>query len=213
MNFPLGSHPDDPTVSPRPPEGLDPDPLRQFHMWFDMARRASEADPTAMTLATCTRDGRPSARIVLLKRADERGFVFYTNRESRKGRELLENPRAALVFHWPSLLKQVRIEGTVEPVPDEEAGRYFQTRPRDSQVGAWASLQSQVLDNRETLLARFREYEIQFAEREVPRPPHWGGFRVIPHQIEFWQSRPGRLHDRWLYHLLEGRWLIERLYP
>ena len=166
-----------------------------------------------MTLATANEDGQPSARIVLLKGFDDRGFVFYTNYHSRKGKELSENSRACLLFYWPAVARQVRIEGTVEKVTAEESDRYFSSRPLGSRIGAWASDQSQPVTNREELEKRFAEYSEKFGE-QVPRPPHWGGYRVKPSTIEFWQGRDNRLHDRLLYRLQDnGSWLIERLAP
>ena len=194
---------------------IDANPIRQFQKWYDEVRAngVSEQDATSMTLATATRDGRPSARIVLLKSFDDRGFVFYTNYQSRKGKELSENPRACLLFYWPQLWRQVRIEGEVEKIPATESEAYFQSRPLGSKLGAWASNQSEVVDRRETLEARFAELQKRFGE-DVPRPEHWGGYRLKPNSIEFWQGRDNRLHDRLWYRLEEdGSWLIERLGP
>jgi len=166
-----------------------------------------------MVLATASKDGRPSARVVLLKSFDDRGFVFYTNYQSRKGKELDENPRACLLFYWSRLWRQVRIEGDVEKIPAAESEEYFQSRPLGSKLGAWASNQSEVVDNRETLESRFNELAKRFGE-EVPRPEYWGGYRIKPDSIEFWQGRDNRLHDRLRYRLEEdGSWLIERLGP
>jgi len=190
-------------------------PIRQFQRWYDEVRAhgVSEQDATSMTLATATRDGRPSARIVLLKGFDDRGFVFYTNYQSRKGKELSENPSACLLFYWSQLWRQVRIEGEVEKIPSAESEKYFQSRPLGSKLGAWASNQSEVVDRRETLEARFAELQKRFGE-DVPRPEHWGGYRLKPNSIEFWQGRDNRLHDRLRYRLQEsGVWLIERLGP
>lgn len=191
------------------------DPFAQFQAWFAEVLETDRHDPTAMTLATADRDGRPSARIVLLKGYDERGFVFYTNYGSRKGRELEENPRAALVFYWPDFDRQVRVEGTVERASREESEEYFRSRPRGSRLGAWASAQSAVIAGREELERRLREVEEQFpAGGDVPVPDFWGGYRVRPGVIEFWQGRPSRLHDRLRYtRLPEGGWKIERLSP
>ena len=192
---------------------VDPDPIRQFQRWLDQAIAAELPEPNAMTLATATRDGIPSARIVLLKGLDARGFAFYTNYESRKGQELADNPQAALVFLWTVLERQVRIEGQVEKVAAAETDAYFQSRPLASRLGAWASEQSRVIRDREVLEQRFAELKATYADETVPRPPHWGGYRVIPHQIEFWQGRTSRLHDRLRYRLKQGNWLLERLAP
>ena len=199
------------------------DPIAQFQSWFADVLEADRHDPTAMTLATVDRDGRPSARIVLLKGYDERGFVFFTNYASRKGRELEENPRAALVFYWPDFDRQVRVEGTVERASREESEEYFRSRPRGSRLGAWASPQSTVIDGREELERRLREVEERFPAgdagdaadiEDVPPPDFWGGYRLRPEVIEFWQGRPSRLHDRLRYSRLpEGGWKIERLSP
>ena len=192
-----------------------PDPFKQFHTWMEEALDADVPDPTAMTLATATADGRPSARTVLLKGVEGRSFAFYTNLESDKAQDLLANPHAALVFWWPPLERQVRIEGRVEPVSDEEADAYYASRPRDSRLGAWASPQSHPLADRAQLEARLAEVEQRFADTEViPRPPFWGGFRVIPDRFEFWQGRPSRLHDRLAYELdATGAWTLARLAP
>lgn len=190
-----------------------PNPFNQFQTWFDQAIAADILEPNAMTLASATQAGIPSARIVLLKGVDERGFVFYTNYESRKGQELIDNPHASLVFWWGILERQVRIEGRVEKISDEETISYFHSRPIGSQLGAWASNQSRVVANREELEHRLDALTQQYENQEIPRPPHWGGFRVIPHAIEFWQGRPNRLHDRLLYRLEHDTWIIERLAP
>jgi pyridoxamine 5'-phosphate oxidase len=192
---------------------VNPDPMRQFQLWFEQALAAEILEPNAMTLATATKDGTPSARIVLLKGVSDRGFVFFTNYESRKGQELAENPQAALVFLWKALERQVRIEGTVEKVSDAETVAYFHSRPRESQLGAWVSNQSQVIANREVLEQRLAELSQQYQDQEIPRPPHWGGYCVIPRTIEFWQGRPSRLHDRLRYRLDNYHWIIERLAP
>jgi len=194
---------------------VDPNPIRQFQVWIDEVRAngVSEQDAISMTLATATKAGEPDARIVLLKSFDDRGFVFYTNYQSRKAKELSENPSACLLFYWSKLWRQVRIEGAVEKVSDEESENYFQSRPLGSKLGAWASNQSEVIASREILEARFAELEKQFGDK-VPRPPHWGGYRVKPTAIEFWQGQENRLHDRLRYRLQEdGTWVIERLGP
>ena len=191
-----------------------PEPLEQFTRWFEEARRAGLELPEAMTLATADRDGRPSARMVLLKQVDERGFVFYTNYRSAKARELEENPRAAMVCYWVGLDRQVRIEGSVERISSEDSDEYFRTRPRESQLGALASPQSEVIESRELLERRFRELDESYRGREVERPEHWGGYRIRPERIEFWSNRPGRLHDRILYERRrDGSWTIKRLAP
>jgi pyridoxamine 5'-phosphate oxidase len=194
---------------------IDANPIRQFHTWLDEVRASgvSEQDAISMTLGTAGKDGQPSARIVLLKSFDDRGFVFYTNYHSRKGKELNDNPRACLLFYWPQLWRQVRIEGDIEKVSTMESEAYFQSRPLGSRLGAWASNQSEVVDSREVLEARFAELEKRFGN-DVPRPEHWGGYRLKPGSIEFWQGRDNRLHDRLLYRLQEdGSWSIERLGP
>jgi len=192
---------------------VDPDPLVQFHKWFDDARRAELPEPNAMTLATATPAGVPSARMVLLKAADERGFTFFTDYRSRKGQELEANPHAALVFFWGELERQVRITGTVSRVSREETEAYFRTRPRESRLGAWSSHQSTVLAGRETLEARLREVAARHPGDEVPTPPHWGGYLLKPDALEFWQGRESRLHDRVRYQRETGSWRIERLSP
>lgn len=195
-------------------EDLAGSPVEQFGRWLEQAMAVDPQEFTAMTLATADREGRPSARIVLLKGYDERGFVFYTNYESRKGRELDENPRAALVFYWSSLDRQVRIEGTVEKTSREESEAYFCSRPVGSRIGAWASRQSSVLTCREDLERTVRELEARFGNGGVPLPDSWGGYRVVPELFEFWQGRTSRLHDRLCYvRLPQGGWRIERLAP
>jgi len=188
-------------------------PFEQFNEWFKAAAETEPNEPNAMALATVGADGTPSARMVLLKGADDRGFVFYTNYESRKGRQLLAHPQAALCFHWKSSKRQVRIEGTVEQVIPDEADAYFATRPRTSQIGAWASEQSRPLTGRFELEKRIAQYTAKFGIGAVPRPPHWSGFRLIPRLIEFWEDRPFRLHDRLVYHREGNGWRTERLYP
>jgi pyridoxamine 5'-phosphate oxidase len=191
---------------------LDPDPLRQFARWFDDAA-ATLRVPEAMALATADADGAPSVRMVLMKEVDERGLVFHTHYSSRKGRELAENHRAALLFHWSSQGRQVRVEGSVERVSPEESDAYFATRPLGARVGAHASRQSEVLSGREELELRVAEVEQELALQDLPRPDWWGGFRVVPDAWEFWQHRDSRLHDRFRYTRSDGAWLIERLFP
>jgi pyridoxamine 5'-phosphate oxidase len=192
----------------------DPSPFKQFELWFNQALAADLLEPNAMTLATVTAEGRPDARIVLLKGFDARGFVFYTNYRSQKGQELAANPHAALVFLWGDLERQVRVVGRVEKATDLEADTYFQSRPLGSRLGAWASTQSEVIPSREVLEARMVALEAEYHGREIPRPDHWGGFRVVPTEMEFWQGRPSRLHDRLRYRLQDnGAWVIDRLAP
>jgi len=190
------------------------DPFTLFRGWLAEAEGSEPNDPNAMCLATTTADGFPSARMVLLKGLDARGFVFFTNRESRKGGELLTNPRAALLFHWKSLRRQVRVEGVVEQVTEAESDAYYATRPRLSRLGAWASQQSRPLSGRTELEAALNEAEARFPGEEIPRPSYWGGFRVLPAHFEFWQDMPFRLHDRRLFHAQPGGgWRTETLFP
>lgn len=190
------------------------DPIEQFGRWWNEAVQSELEEVNAMTLATATANGRPAARIVLLKDYNEEGFVFFTNYDSHKGEEMKDNPHAALVFFWVALERQVRIEGTVEKVSAEESDAYFVSRPRGSRIGAWASPQSKVISNREVVEKNVTAMEQQFGEGDIPRPQHWGGYRVKPVLIEFWQGRPSRLHDRILYTADEaGKWKIERLAP
>lgn len=192
----------------------DRNPFKQFQVWFDQALAAQLPEPNAMTVATVTKSGKPRARVVLLKNFDERGFVFYTNYHSHKGQELADNPQAAIAFWWAELERQVRIEGRVLKVSDRESDEYFHSRPFNSRLGAWASEQSQVIESREVLEQGLQDLKTKYENQDIPRPPHWGGFRVIPTAIEFWQGRPSRLHDRLLYSLLDdGSWQIERLSP
>ncbi|MDP6152796.1 MAG: pyridoxamine 5'-phosphate oxidase [Phycisphaeraceae bacterium] len=193
---------------------VDRDPLVQFDCWFADAQGTDIKDPNAMTLATASADGVPSARIVLLRGADVRGFAFYTNYDSRKAKELADNAHVSLVFHWPPLSRQVRIDGAVATMPPEESQAYFATRPRSSQISAWASAQSDVITDRAALDLAFKEISGNFSGRDVPCPPNWGGYRVVPHTIEFWQGRDDRLHDRIRYRMGDsGAWIIERLAP
>lgn len=193
---------------------VDQNPFTQFDLWFHEAVKTEVMEPNAMTLATATKDGIPSARIVLLKGYDEKGFSFYTNYLSRKGRELAKNPHAALVFFWPELQRQVRIEGILHKLSKEESEVYFNSRPFESRIGAISSPQSQVIPNRESLEVVFKNMDEKYKGKHVPKPSHWGGYVLQPVAIEFWQGRPSRLHDRVKYALMEkGKWKIERLAP
>lgn len=193
---------------------IEKSPFAQFTRWFGEARQAQPQLPEAMTVSTCGSDGVVSSRVCLLKSFDARGFVFYTNYNSRKGGQISENPRVSLCFFWPVLDRQVRVEGVAVKTTAEEADAYFATRPRGSQLGAWASTQSSVIPGRGDLDQRFRDLASNYGDRPVPRPPHWGGYRVIPVEIEFWQGRADRLHDRFVYRLREPKdWVIERLSP
>lgn len=189
------------------------DPVEQFTEWFEIAVEKVKNDPNAMILGTAGREGQPSTRTVLLKGYDQDGFIFYTNYESRKGRHLTDNNKASFTFYWPDLMRQIHIEGSVELVSDEVSDAYFKTRPDGSKLSAWASLQSEVVDSRAVLENRLQSLEKKYKGSDIPRPPNWGGFRVIPHRFEFWQGRLNRLHDRICYRKEEGRWVIERLSP
>jgi pyridoxamine 5'-phosphate oxidase len=189
------------------------DPFARFEEWMAEAAKSEPNDPNAVCLATTTSDGRPSARMVLLKGLDPRGFVFYTNLESRKGGELASNPEAALCFHWKTLQRSVRVEGPVEPVAAEEADAYYASRARGSRIGAWASRQSRPLEGRWALEKAVAEYTLKFGIGEIPRPPFWSGFRVLPRRIEFWRDMPFRLHDRQVFHREGEGWRVEALYP
>lgn len=192
---------------------LNTNPLVEFQTWFDLAKQTSLPHPNAMTLATATKSGKPSARVVLLKGIEEEGLVFYTNYESRKGRELEENPQAALVFHWDLLRRQVRFEGTIERVSPETSNAYFQTRPRESRLAAWASEQSAALSHRSVLEERVGKLREEYANQTIPLPPFWGGYRLVPQQVEFWAEAPNRLHDRFCYTKQAQHWNIVRLSP
>ncbi len=193
---------------------VDPNPFEQFAQWFEEGAAAEPILPEAVTLATASKDGKPSSRVVLLKKFDESGFVFYTNYASRKGTELAENPKAALCFYWRQLERQISVTGTVTQVSREESEAYFRTRPRGSQLGALASRQSQVTASREVLEKRFEQVMAQYEGKEIPLPSYWGGYRLAPTTIEFWQGRPNRMHDRLLYSRQSGsQWKLERLAP
>jgi pyridoxamine 5'-phosphate oxidase len=193
--------------------GVDPDPIAQFADWLEQALEAGVAEPNAMLVATATADGAPSARVVLLRGYDERGFVFFTDYRSQKGTELSANPRTALVFYWPALDRQVRIVGSATKTSREESEAYFRTRPRGSRLGAWISHQSQVIPSRGMLDEKVPELEERYRKEEIPLPPYWGGFRVSPETLEFWQGRESRLHDRIRYRRAGDQWRIERLSP
>ncbi|MCF0055407.1 pyridoxamine 5'-phosphate oxidase [Dyadobacter sp. CY356] len=191
---------------------LDANPLNQFNKWFDEVLKSELSESNAMLLSTVN-NGRPTGRIVLLKGVDENGFSFYTNYESKKGQEIEANPQVALTFFWKELERQVRIEGKIEKTSEKDSDDYFAIRPRGSQIGAWVSHQSEVIENREFLEQKQKSFEQEFEGVNVPRPPHWGGYRVIPDYVEFWQGRPSRLHDRLAYVLKDGVWVVERLSP
>lgn len=193
-------------------EDVKANPIDQFHIWFDQAQHAELPEPNAMTVASVDANGKPSARVVLIKEVTHDGFVFFTNYESRKGQALTANPHAALLFFWPELERQIRIEGSVSKLSAEESDAYFHSRPLDSRIGAWASPQSQVITSRTQLVTKAAEFALKFA-LNPPRPPHWGGFRVKHEVLEFWQGRPSRLHDRIQYVLEDGQWKIQRLAP
>lgn len=196
-----------------PEAAMDAEPLALFRDWFEEAKRYGFLMPEAMALATSTPDGHPSARMVLLKDVDDRGFVFFTNYESRKGQQLSANPNAALIFHWDALERSVRVEGQVERVTSEESDAYFKTRHRLSRIGARVSRQSRPLESKATFHAEVEAESGRFEGQDIPRPSHWGGFRVVPSRIEFWQGRPNRLHDRIVFQRLGDTWRSERLYP
>lgn len=193
---------------------MDPDPVVQFWKWYEDALNSNSIQPDAMTVASATKDGKPSARMMLLKDVDVDGFVFYTNQESRKGEEFSKNAQVALVFWWALFERQVRVEGIIEKISDSEADSYFKTRPRGSRLAAWSSHQSRVISSRQALDDRFRGLEALYRGRDIPRPPYWVGYRLRHSTIEFWQGRPNRLHDRLRYRQVEGEgWIIERLSP
>lgn len=192
---------------------VDADPIKQFQQWWNEAMMSNIEEPNAMTLATSTPDGKPSARIVLLKGLSNDGFVFFTNYKSKKGTDLKENPYASLVFFWKEVERQVRIEGSVKKISNKESDDYFHQRPEQSRIGAWSSPQSKVIKNREAIEGMFIQYTSRFLDGVIKRPPHWGGYTVKPTSIEFWQGRPNRLHDRLRYTLKSKKWIIERLAP
>ena len=194
-------------------KNMNTNPFDQFESWFEDAKKSQVIEANAVILSTASKDGRPSSRVVLIKHIDDNGFIFYTNYESRKGHELLENPFANLLFFWPSLERQVRIEGSVEKVDRETSLNYFQSRPRTSQIGAWASKQSNAIESRDELERIFKHYETQFEGQEIDLPPYWGGYRLRPEQFEFWQGRTSRLHDRVIYTQSESSWNMTRFCP
>lgn len=192
---------------------LQADPFSQFKYWFEQAISAQLPEPNAMILSTVSVSGAPSSRTVLLKELDSQGFVFFSNYASRKGREIAVNQQVCLLFYWAELERQVRIEGQIETISAADSDAYFASRPRGSQLGAWASSQSERLDSRETLEQTLQALEQEYADKAIPRPPHWGGYRVVPNAVEFWQGRPSRLHDRLLYQLEGQTWRVSRLSP
>lgn len=192
---------------------VDADPVKQFQLWWNEAMMGNIEEPNAMTLSTSTKQGKPSSRIVLLKGLSNEGFVFFTNYESRKGRELKENPYASLLLFWKELERQVRIEGTVAKMAEKKSDEYFSTRPAESKIGAWGSSQSAVIKSRDDLEKSVLQYQKQFGNSQIARPPHWGGYIVKPTLMEFWQGRPSRLHDRLQYRLSNNKWILERLAP
>jgi len=192
---------------------VDPDPIRQFSVWFEQATKSGIMEPNAMSHATVSPDGQPSMRIVLLKGIDDRGFIFFTNYESRKGKDLEVNPKSSLLFFWGELERQVRIEGTIERIDKHSSKSYFDSRPEGSRVGAWSSNQSEIVASRDVLENRFDENMRRFAGKDIPMPDYWGGYRLVPAMLEFWQGRGSRMHDRIRYRLIDGSWVIDRLSP
>jgi pyridoxamine 5'-phosphate oxidase len=192
---------------------VDKDPFRQFSLWFEQASNAGIMEPNAMSHATVSPDGQPSMRVVLLKGVDDKGFIFFTNYESRKGKDIELNPKSSLLFFWGELERQVRIEGTIEKISQESSKAYFDSRPEGSRIGAWSSNQSEVVASRDVLEARFDENMSRFAGKDIPMPDYWGGYRLVPTMLEFWQGRGSRMHDRIRYRLVDNTWLIDRLSP
>jgi pyridoxamine 5'-phosphate oxidase len=192
---------------------VSPDPFKQFELWFTEAAKVGFIDYTAMSLATSSKEGKPSTRMVLLKKFDEKGFEFFTNYESKKGKDLKENPQACLLFYWDKIERQVRIEGKVEKVSHKESEDYFATRPFKSRLGAWASPQSSVIESRTFIIKEVVKYFMKFGSKNIPLPPYWGGYRLVPDAFEFWQGRPNRLHDRIVYVKKKNKWEIKRLAP
>lgn len=199
------------TLLDTPPPGSNP--FNLFFEWFEVAKGSEPSDPDAACLATATENGKPSARMVLVRQVDSKGFVFYTNEHSRKGRQLIEGGYGALCYHWKSLERQVRVEGSVEHLSAQESDLYHANRPRESRISAWASQQSQPLESREVFLERVAQITKHYEGKDVPRPPHWGGFRIVPERIEFWQAGQARMHDRFVFTRSPGGWDIQRLYP
>jgi len=192
---------------------VDTDPFRQFSIWFEQAKNAGIMEPNAMSHATVSPEGQPSIRIVLLKGVDEKGFIFFTNYESRKGKDMELNPKTSLLFFWGELERQLRIEGTIEKISTESSKAYFDSRPEGSRVGAWSSNQSEIVSSRDVLEYRFDENLKRFAGKDIPMPDYWGGYRLIPTMVEFWQGRGSRMHDRIRFRLADGNWVIDRLSP
>ena len=194
-------------------KNIDPDPIKQFNRWFQVAKKTRMIHPEAMTLATSTRDGKPSVRVLLLKGVIDSKFIFFTNYQSSKAKEIEVNPYGALLFYWEKLERQVRIKGKIEKITEKESEDYFKTRPKGSKLGAWASPQSEVIPDRTFLEKNFKEFEEKYKNKEIPRPKHWGGYQLTPSMLEFWQGKPNRLHERIRYRSENGKWIIERLAP